>query len=132
MPHGQVTAFFLFDVGDTIDLERVRRDIDATIPARLATRHATPTYLQYQQPPVGVEGASIGEAEGHGFRIRFKVYDYGVLSVALTHPLPETWDELLDAAHRWQEDPRLSVEAERLCRQLSSRLGDAVGRPRDR
>ena len=52
MPHGHVTAFFLFEVADAIDLPAVRTAIGATVAARIATLKPTPPYLQYQQPPV--------------------------------------------------------------------------------
>jgi hypothetical protein len=35
MPHGHLTAFFLFEVGDAIDLEAVGAQIDVTVSARL-------------------------------------------------------------------------------------------------
>jgi hypothetical protein len=44
-------------------LSRVRADIDATTAARLATRPATPTYLQYLQPPLTLDGAVVGAAD---------------------------------------------------------------------
>ena len=60
MPHGHVTAFFLFEVADAIDLPAVRTAIGATVAARIATRQPTPTYLQYQQPPLTLDAAAIG------------------------------------------------------------------------
>ena len=55
MPHGHLTAFFLFEVGDAIDLETVGAQIDVTVSARLAPRPATPPYVQYQQPPLTMD-----------------------------------------------------------------------------
>jgi hypothetical protein len=130
MPNGHVTAFFLFEVGDAIDLAALRAQIDATVASRLATKPATPTYLQYQQPPLTMDAAAIGLAEVDGFRVRFKAFDYGVVSVALTRPLPESWDALLDAGLQWQDDPDLEREAERLCRALLMRIERCLARPR--
>ena len=131
MPQAHITAFFLFDVGDAIDLRRVQRQIDATVAARLATKPPTPTYLQYQQPPLTLDGSAIGFADVDGCRVRFKAFDYGVLSVALSRQLPDSWERLLDAGLQWQDNPRLAAEAERLCRELLSRIRDAVSRVRD-
>ena len=126
MPLGHVTAFFLFDVSDAIDLQRLRSEIDASVAARLATKPATPTYLQYQQPPLTLDGAVIGAADADGCRVRFKVFDYGVVSVALTQALPDTWDQLMAVGVQWQDNPRLFEQAERLCRNLLARIGTAV------
>jgi hypothetical protein len=131
MLRGHLTAFFMFDVADAIDLARVRELIDATVATRLSTRPATPTYLQYQQPPLTFDGAALGLSEVEGFRTRAKAFDYGVLSIALTRELPESWDDILVAGFECQENPRLAEAAERLCRQLVVRIGAAVDRARD-
>ena len=131
MPRGHVTAFFQFDVADAIDLRRLREHIDATVPTRLTTKPATPTYLQYQEPPLAFDGRAIGVADVEGFRVRLKAFDYGVLSIALSRPLPDTWDEVLVAALQWQDDARLLPAAEQVCRDLLPRIGEAVTRPRD-
>jgi len=131
MALGHVTAFFLFDVGDSIDLSRVRGQIDTTATARLAPKPATPTYLQYNQPPLTIDGQTIGFTDIDGCRVRFKLFDYGVLSVALTRELPDKWEDLLTLGLEWQDSPRLAAEAERLCRELLSRVPSAVSRPRE-
>jgi hypothetical protein len=129
---GSVTAFFLFDIAEAIELERVRGDIGSTVASRLTTKPATPPYLQYQQPPLTLDGAEIGTGEIDGCRVRFKVFDYGVVSVALTQALPDTWEQLLDVAPGWQDNPDLAEKAERLCRGLASRIGSALTGPHDR
>jgi len=90
VPPGYVTAFFLFDVSDAIDLPGVRAAVGPTVETRrLATRPPTPTYLQYQQPPLALDGSVIGAGEVENCRVRFEAFDYGVVSVALTQGLPE-------------------------------------------
>ena len=131
MLRGQVTALFLFDVADAIDLDGVNRQIAETARAPLTTRPAAPSYLQYAHPPVVFDGAAVGAPEAHGFRVRFKTFDYGVISVALTRPLPATWPELLDAGIGWQDSSVLAAAAESLCRQLLDRLAASVSRRRD-
>lgn len=131
MLSGHVTAFFLFDIGDAINLQGVRDAIDQSVPALISTRPSTPTYLQYSQPPLAVDGGVIGEPDCDGFKVRLKVFDYGIVSVALTRPLPQTWDALLPAGLAWQEDLTLPERAERICRLFLSRVGGAILRPRD-
>ena len=129
---GQGTAFFLFDVAEAIHLDRVRGLIGPTSEARLVPKSSTPPYVQYQQPPLSVEGESLGMPEVGGFRARFKIFDYGVISVALTRPLPSTWPELLEQGLQWQEDATLAAETEARCRELVARLEPAITAARSR
>jgi hypothetical protein len=122
---GSLTAFFLFDVGEAINLDRVRAEIGPASEVRLAPKSSTPPYVQYQQPPLAIDGGVLGPELG-GFRVRFKVFDYGVISVAFSEPLPHTWQELLARGLQCQEDGRLAGEAERRCRELLGRLAPAV------
>jgi hypothetical protein len=130
MPTGHMTAFFQFDVADGIDLPRVRELVEATVATRLSTKAPTPTYLQYQQPPLTFDGSVIGPSGVDGCRARAKAFDYGLISVALTQQLPDSWERILPAGLEWQEDPRLADAADRLCRQILERISPAVDRPR--
>jgi len=127
---GQVTAFFLYDAADAIDLQAVPTLVGGTTRVRLTTKTATPPYVQYEQPPVTIDGSAIGLPEVLGFNVRFKLFDYGVISIALTRALPPTWDELVEAALAWQDDPKLGVACESLCRDLITRLQSAMTSPR--
>jgi hypothetical protein len=100
---------FLYDVAEAIDLATVARSIGATAPARVSSKPAAPPYIQYADPPISIEGSAVGLAEMEGFHVRFKGFDYGVVSVALTRPLPAAWDDLLADGLRWQDDPELTT-----------------------
>src|SRR5687767_1082912 len=113
---GHVTAFFMYDVADAIDLPTVQRLMTHTVTARLVPKPPTPPYVQYKQPPLSIDGEAVGVREIAGFRVRFKIFDYGVVSVALTRPLPPTWPELLAHGLEWNDAPRLLSEAEASCR----------------
>lgn len=101
---GTATAFFLFDVSDAIDIGQGRFNT--------------------------VEGPDTGMADVAGFHVRFKVFDYGVISVSMTRALPDNWDGLLAAGRQWFEATELATEAERLCRTLLRTLGDKIETPR--
>ncbi|MGE0447077.1 MAG: hypothetical protein AB7P99_17760, partial [Vicinamibacterales bacterium] len=128
---GTATCFFLFDVADAIDLERARALISDAVRARLTPKPATPPYVQYAEPPIAIHGSAVEAANVAGFDVRLKVFDYGVISVAFSRPLPATWEALLDAGLRWSEDPQLPTEADRLCRHLMTRLSSAASAPRE-
>jgi hypothetical protein len=100
---GQVTAFFLFDAADAIDLPAATL-IGPTARVRLTPKTTTPSYVQYQQPPLTIEGHALGLHDACGFAVRFKLFDYGVISVTLTRARPPTWAELVDASLAWQDE----------------------------
>lgn len=128
----QIVAFYLFDVAETADLQQVPPLIGGpAVPARLAPKPATPAYVQYDKPPLSFDGEAVGVAEISGFRTRVRVYDYGVVSVALTRPFSGSWQELIACAQGLLENPELERQAERLCRVVVDRLRPALPGARD-
>ena len=123
---GFVTAFFLFDIADAIDVAQVRDLIGSAVTMRLSPRASTPPYVQYQKAPVSVDGEALALAAERGFRVRLKAFDYGVVSVALTRPLPGSWVALVEEGRSWYDDMPLAAAAERACRALMARIGPAL------
>jgi len=128
---GHVTAFFLFDSAEVIDLTAAGSLVGGASRVRLTLKTTTPSYVQYEQSPLTIDGGAIGLPEALGFTIRFKLFDYGVISVALTRALPETWSELVNSGIALQDDPRVGATCESLCRELITRLRPALTSPRD-
>src|SRR5687767_9845223 len=113
---GTVTKFFLYDVAEAFDLARVRTLVGSAAAVRVAPKPPTPPYVQYRHPPVSIDGRDVGVLEIDGFGVRFKIFEYGAVSVALTRSLPDSWERLLDDGVRWHDDPRLAAGAEAACR----------------
>ncbi|MGE0815789.1 MAG: hypothetical protein AB7O28_13075 [Vicinamibacterales bacterium] len=129
---GQLTAFYLFDVAESADLAAVRAMLGAAgESARFAPRSAIPSYVRYQHPPVQVDGEAVGVPAVDGWAARFKIYDYGVVSLALTRPFEEAWPALITLAQSAMGNPALDVSAEAACRQVAERLRTALQAPRD-
>jgi len=127
---GQVTAFFLFDVAEGVDLPSVRALSGASTDSpRLAVKPAVPAYVQYQDPPVQLDAEAIGAATPEGLQTRFKVYDYGVFSLSLTRVFRGSWADL-HALAQCTASSTLEADAERLCRQAAERLRSALKDPR--
>jgi len=126
-----ITAFYLFDVAEAITLadlpEAIRRFMSE---ARLVPTPAIPSYVGYQQPPRVLEGAAVGIEGPAGFTSRFKVYDYGIVSVALTRPFAGSWAELIAIGQQIVENEALEAQAEAACRALVERLTPVMVRPR--
>jgi hypothetical protein len=127
---GSITAFYLYDVAEAIDLPAVGKRIPATAPVLLAPRPQTPSYLTYQHPPVSLEGSAIGVSGVEGFAVRFRLFDYGVVSVALTRPMSASWGGLLAEPLTWHDHPGLAAGAEQACRVLIDRIAAALTRAR--
>jgi hypothetical protein len=98
---GHITAFYLFDVADEIDLAAVPRLLDTqAAPARLAPKPLTPASVQYQQPPLVIDGEALGLPPLRGCRPRLKVFDYGVISLALMLPVSGTLNDFQTATQK--------------------------------
>jgi hypothetical protein len=123
----QITVFYLFDIAETIDLAVVPRVISApTVAARLAPKPPTPAYVQYDKPPLVFDGDAVGVSDVDGFRVRFRVYDYGVVSVALTRTFSGTWTEFVALGQTFIENDELEQRAERLCVRIAETLKPAL------
>lgn len=127
---GQVTAFFLFDVAEGANLDAVRGLLGgAGQTARLSVRPAIPSYVRYTDPPVQVDADALGLEAIEGFQARFKVYDYGVVSLSLSRPFSGSWADLV-ALPQSIAASRLDARAEEYCRYAAERLRPALQQPR--
>lgn len=124
----RITLLYLFDVAEEIALGRLASMLgEATPDSSLAPRGA----VEYQNPPLSFEGATVGAPPVDGLGARVRVYDYGVVSLAFTRPFDGSWDELVVLGARLIDNAPLDAEAERCCRVIVDRLAGALVRPRD-
>jgi hypothetical protein len=129
---GLVGAFYLYEVAEAIDLAAVPAIVGApTAPARLAPKPVTPSYVQYEAPaPLWLEGEALQEPDLDGFHVRVKLFEYGVVSLALTRPFRGEWEELAALGPALIGGTVLDARAEALCRRLVGRIRPALGQPR--
>lgn len=123
---GQIVLFYLFDVADTIDLQVISRTIGGTTAAKLAPKQATPAYIQYDKPPLSFEGEVVGLDEVDGFKPRVRLYDYGVVSIALTRPFCGSWNDLVGLGQTLIESDEFEQRAEAMCRTIVERTKPAL------
>jgi len=128
---GHITAFFLFDVAEAIDLGRLQRELRAGEAARFAPKPTTPPYVQYRQPPIALDGHTVDMPATDGFHVRLKVFDYGVISIALTRPMSGSWSDWLVVGRGCQDNPELPRNAEQLARRLVVRIAPAITKARE-
>ena len=127
---GSITAFFLYDVAEAIDLAAVTGLVSATVPVLMAPKPQTPSYVAFKPPPISIEGRTVGVPDVEGFAVRFRLFDYGVVSVALTRAMPAAWDALVAEGLNWHDHAGLAAGAERCCRALVERISTALTRSR--
>ncbi len=124
---GSIHLFYLFDIAEKVELQSIASLIGGpTVPARLAPKQATPAYVQYENPPVSFDGEVIGIGDVDGFRPRFRLYDYGVISVALTRPFSGNWSDLVALGQTLIENAEIEQRAEHVCRDVANRLKPAL------
>lgn len=129
---GHLTAFFLFDVAEAADLATVRSLVGAAgQSARFAPRSAIPAYVRYQQPPVQIDGDALGLSAPEGWSTRLKVYDYGVVSLALTRPFSGSWDDLIGVSQSLMATSTLDPAVDAMCRHAAEQLRPALQESRD-
>jgi hypothetical protein len=91
----------------------------------------TPAYLQYEAPaPLVLDGEAVQAGEIDGFRVRIKLFEYGVISIALSRSFAGSWSDLLDAGQRLVGTEGLDRQATALCRRLVERLAPTLDQAR--
>jgi hypothetical protein len=124
---GSIHAFYLFDVAQAIDLPALRRQLGSKAGAA-AIRDKAPgaPRLRYLQPPVTVDGPDAGIDDVEGFRVSFKLFDYGVMSLQLSQPFSGSWADLVEEGQRLIESEALEARAAEACRRMLEAHHDAM------
>jgi hypothetical protein len=125
---GSLSALFLYDAGDEIRLDELRKILGAPPPGREPPfRHHAPEYVQFARPPV-VEPLR-EPFPGQGFAGRVTYYDYGVVSLKLDLPFVGSWDDAIEVAARWMNAPELEQQAAEAVRRHVERVRPALVNP---
>lgn len=130
---GQVIAYFAFDIGYEVSLEKVRQ-LQESFPAQpISRKKLTPTYLQYTQAPQVLELGTTQMLGGINGQIQATVFDFGAVSIsyrwALTdeqqlvslNTLPELSKQLLER--------NLELDARQQVDTLVQKIKPAITRP---
>ena len=124
---GFVTALYLFDVAEAIDLHAVKARLGAQASvATLEDKSAGPSRMRYIQPPVVAAGDSLGCKQLDGFNVRVKFYDYGVVSLTLTKTFAGSWPELVGLGQTLIESEPLEQHAAEACQRIVSTMAEAL------
>jgi len=128
--HGAVLVLIQFDVSEEIRLDELRKIFGAR-RAEASFKHAAPTYVQYQRPPVvePIEPLVLDSGERLDAQIRY--YDYGVLSVVFELPFSGDWDTLVRLSSRWVWDTDFTSLASKIVKNKLERARPALIKPYD-
>jgi len=120
---GFVHAFFLFDVAQAIDLDRLRVRLGGDARRmQLDDRSAGTPAVIYLAPPLSCDGDVLGLGELDGFRVRIKFFDYGVISLFLSKPFGGNWTDLIGWSQALIESEPLERRATEACARIVERV----------
>ncbi len=125
---GAFHAYFIFDVADTIDLNRLEQVAGAGVaraPLQLR-REASAASISFPQPPVVLAIPAPGSA-----KIRVKAFDYGVVSIRLSEPFAGPWDDFTALTRRLRGDPDLEQSARETLARVLVEIGPALDDPHE-
>jgi hypothetical protein len=126
--HGSLLVLMQFDVCEEIRLDQLREIIGARRVAA-SFKNATPSYVQYQRPPVVEALDSLVLESGERLEGQIKYYDYGVVSLIFELPFSGDWDTLVKLASNWVWNAEFEHQAVRIARQMLERAAPALVKP---
>lgn len=128
--HGTFRILILYDVADSINLERLNSILQIPPPSRHPSfAHPAPEYVRFALPPV-IESLDPIELEmGTRLQARIKYYDYGVVSVEMELPFSCEWDALVKLSGEWIAAPNVEKRALEVVRGSLQRAAPALVKP---
>lgn len=125
---GSFRALFVYDVADTIDLERLRTVRGAGVaraPLQLR-REASSEFIQYPVAPLIVRLPDLEEPRA---TVRAKLFDFGVVSLRITVPFSGTWEDFGALTRRLRRDPALEAQARAALDDVLAEIAGALDDP---
>jgi hypothetical protein len=127
---GSLWALVQYDVSEEIRIEEVRRLLGAQSPGRGPEfRLPSPDYVTFAQPPLVCPPVPV-QLPGEGvWSCTIKVYDYGVVSIALELGFESDWEGLVRLANRWIGSADLERKAAEMAKAQVHRIHGALFKP---
>jgi hypothetical protein len=127
---GAVSAYFIFDVADTIDLDAIAKM--QSLPAERAPLRmrpeTAPSYIKFPVPPLSISLSDL-ILLGKIANTRLKVYDYGVLSLRIEIPFSGTWTEFAELTAKIRQSQDLVTAARKIYSDAKAQIRDAFRKP---
>ena len=128
---GCFRILFLYDVGEALDLERLRELLGprgGTVKRVFPRR--TPEYVQFEHAPVVESAQPLDLATGERVLCSIKYYAFAVVVVQFEVPFEGDWDSLLARASRWTDAADVEPQARQIVVRHLDAVAPAVLRPR--
>jgi len=127
---GCFRLLFLYDVGEAIDLKRVRELLGpraGTVKGVFPRR--TPEYVRFEQAPIIEPGESLSLGAAQRLVCSLKYYAFAVVAVQFDIPFEGNWDSVLVQAARWMDAPEIDNHAREIGRRHVDQVAAAVIKP---
>ena len=127
---GAFRAFFVYDVADTIDLQRlksVRGEGVSRAPLQLR-REASSEFIQYPVAPLIVR---LADLEEYGATVRAKVFDYGVVSIRVSVPFTGSWHDFAVLSRAVRRNGVFEAQARAALDDVLLEIAAAMDEPHD-
>jgi hypothetical protein len=126
---GSILVLIQFDVCEEIRLDRLREIFSAQTVQKPPLKHALPSYVRYQRPPVIETAETLVLETGERLQGQMKYYDYGVVSVIFELPFVGDWQKLIQLSSRWVWDVDFSAHAQQIARKRLDQATYALIKP---
>jgi hypothetical protein len=127
---GSLWAILQYDVAEEIRIEEARELSGSQSTGRAPDfRRPSPEYVRFEHPPLVYLPGPLKIAGGESWACTVKLYDYGVISIALEMQWEGDWEGLVNLASRWVGSPELERAAAALARSQAGRIHNAMVKP---
>lgn len=127
---GSCFAIFAYDAARSINLDEAERRIrEATQRQTIRHKRRTPSYFEYQPPPLRVSQETEPSPIGRfSFRpsVDLMVYDFGAVAVTYALPISGPFSSLLDLSEELYDNEILLADSRARANQLLAVIGDAA------
>jgi len=133
--NGTAYIIFAYDAARTISLaEAERRVHEITERPTIAHKRRTPSYFEYQPPPVRFSQESEAIVMGKfatRTTVELMLYDFGAVAVIYALPIPGPFEELLSLSEELYDNDTLLADSRLRVEQLLRVIGSAASQPHD-
>lgn len=127
---GCFRLLFLYDVGEAIDLKRLRELLGPRGgPIRGVFPRRTPEYVRFEEAPITEPGEALNLGGGQRVSCSLKYYAFAVVVVQFDIPFEGDWQSVLAQASRWMDASDIDTPAREIARRHIEHVAAAVIRP---
>lgn len=127
---GCFRLLFLYDVGEAIDLRRLRELLGPRGgPVKGVFPRRTPEYVRFEEAPIIEHVEPLNLGGGQRVACSIKYYAFAVLVVQFEVPFEGEWSNVLAQASRWIDASEIDSHAREIGRRHLEQVAPAVIRP---